>query len=72
MAIGLILKDDTVEVFALDREIEKNDQNQLQLDTMQDFDLKAYTNVKENSTMEYLSTDDIARRLLEYDHVLAY
>lgn len=72
MAIGIILKDDIVEVYVLDRKVEINEQNQLYLETIQVLELQAYTNVKENNTMEYLPTEEIARQLLQYDHVLAY
>ena len=72
MAIGIILLDDIIEIYVLDREIEKNDQNQLYLETIQDLELQVYSNVKENDTMEYLPIEDIARQLKQYDHILAY
>jgi len=72
MAIGIILLDDIIEIYVLDREIEKTEQNQLYLETIQDLELQAYTNVKANDTMEYLPLDQIAKQLKQYDHVLAY
>ena len=72
MAIGIILLDDIIEVYVLDREIEKTEQNKLYLESIQDFEIQAYSNVKNNDTMEYLSIEDIARQLSRYDHVLAY
>lgn len=72
MAVGIILLDDIIEVYVLDREVEKNEQNQLYLETIQDLELQAYSNVKENDTMQFLSTEEIARQLIQYDHVLAY
>jgi len=35
-------------------------------------EMKIYTNTKENPDFEYLSTEDIARRLLDYDVVIPY
>ena len=72
MAIGIILLDDIVEIYVLDKEIEKTEQNQLYLDSIQDFEIQTYSNVKANDTMEYLSIEDISRQLSQYDHVLAY
>ena len=72
MAIGIILKDDVIEIFVLDRKVEETEQNQLYLESIQDFEIQAYSNVKANDTMEYLSIEDISRQLSQYDHVLAY
>ncbi len=72
MAIGLTLMDDTVDIYVLDRVVAPTGQNQLNLDTIQDMELKAWSNVRANETMEYLAREEIAARLLDYDHVLAY
>ena len=72
MAIGIILLDDVIEIYVLDKEIEKTEQNQLYLDSIQDFEIQAYSNVKANDTMKYLSIEEISRQLSQYDHVLAY
>jgi hypothetical protein len=72
MAIGIILLDDIIEVYILDQKIEETEQNQLYLETIRDLEIKAYTNVEENHTIEYLPTEEIARQLSDYDHVLAY
>ena len=72
MAIGIILLDDIIEIYVLDREIEQSEQNLLYLDSIQDFEIQAYSNVKANDTMEYLSIEEISRQLSQYDHILAY
>lgn len=72
MTIGLILKDDIIDVYVLDKIIESTAQNQLNLETMQDMEMKAYSNIRENDTMDHLTTEEIAGRLSQYDHVLAY
>ena len=72
MGIGMILADDEVNVFVLDSKVEENDDNNLNVETMGDMDVKLYTNCKDNADMEYLSTEDIAKKLLEYDNILPY
>lgn len=72
MAIGIILMDDIIEIYVLDGKIEETEQNLLYLETIRDLEIKAYTNVQANSSMQYLSIPDIARKLLLHDHVLAY
>lgn len=72
MAIGIILMDDIIEVYVLDSKIEETEQNLLYLETIRDLEIKAYTNVRANSSMHYLSIPDIARNILLHDHVLAY
>jgi len=44
----------------------------MNLETMGDMDIKVFTNFKGNENMEYLSTEEIAQKLLEYDHILPY
>ena len=72
MAVGMILADDEVSAFILDREVEKTDDNDLNIETMGDMDVKTFTNFKGNANMEYTSTEDIANKLLEYDNILPY
>ncbi|UCH45461.1 MAG: hypothetical protein JSV11_01790, partial [Nitrospiraceae bacterium] len=60
MAVGMILADDEVSAFILDREVEKTDDNDLNIETMGDMDVKTFTNFKGNANMEYISTEDIA------------
>ncbi len=72
MGVGMILADDAVDAYVLDREVEKTDDNDLNLETMGDMDVNVFTNFKGNENIEYLSTEEIARKLLEYDHILPY
>jgi len=72
MAVGMILLDDIIDVYVLDRKVEDNDQNNLNLETMGDLDISLYTNTKENGNMIKLTTREIADRLLDYDTVLMY
>lgn len=72
MAVGIILMDDTIDVYVLDCIIEKNEQHDLYLETFELMEMNAYSNMAENETMQRLSIAEIAVRLPFYDHVLAY
>jgi len=72
MALGLLLLDDIVDVFFLDRAIENTEKNQLQLKTAQEMEINLYTNCSENQDIEQLSVEEIADKLATYDIVLAY
>ena len=72
MSLGLTLLDDLVDVYVLGRKLETTGELALHLQTVKDMDMKIYTDCKENGDAEFLSTEEIARRLPEYDHVLPY
>jgi hypothetical protein len=72
MGVGMMLADDLVNVFIMDRKVEENENNMLNLETMNDMDIKTYTNFKGNENIEYLSTEEIAQKLLEFDQILPY
>ncbi len=72
MAVGLTLVDDTVDVYVLDGKIEDTQSNATNIETMEMMELDIYTNCRENEGLEYLSTEEIARKLLEYDGVVPY
>ena len=72
MALGITLKDDIINVFVLDRKVEKTEDNNLNIETMRDLDVNFYTNHKANGHMEYLSTEEIALKILECDHIIPY
>ena len=72
MAVGTILLDDTIDVFVLDRPVEETGENTLYVETIQDLEMNAYSNVPENNGMRLMTTTELAEKLLEYDHVLPY
>lgn len=69
---GLIMMDDAVDVFVLDRKISDDSETQRTFELVQDMGLNVYTNSTENPDLEYLSTKDIALKLLEYDIIDPY
>ncbi|OGA15517.1 MAG: hypothetical protein A3H33_11675 [Betaproteobacteria bacterium RIFCSPLOWO2_02_FULL_65_20] len=72
MSLGLILLDDLVDVYVLDKKLHATEETELHVETMKVMDMQIYTNCRENEGMEYLPVDEIARRLPQYDHILAY
>jgi hypothetical protein len=72
MGVGAMLADDLITVFVMDRKVEEADDNMMNLETMNDMDIKTYTNFKGNENIEYISTEEIAQKLLEFDLILPY
>ena len=72
MAVGLTLGDDEVDVFVMDNKLDDSDEAvSLNVETCNELDIKIYSNNPENN-FEQMSTDDIARALVNYDTVLPY
>ena len=72
MAVGLTLEDDEVNVFVMDNKLDDSDEGvSLNVETCTDLDVKIYSNNPANN-FEQMSTDDIARALVNYDSVLPY
>jgi hypothetical protein len=72
VAGGLTLADDTIEVFVLDRKLDKNDSEVARpLELVMDLDLKVYSNNAENG-FTTITLEEMARKLLEYDFVVPY
>ncbi len=72
MAVGIILLDDIIDVYVLDHKVEKSEQHDLYLETIEMMEMNAFSNVAENKEMTLLTMEEIASRLPSYDHVLAY
>jgi hypothetical protein len=72
VAGGLTLADDTIEVFVLDRKLDKTDKEIAgPLELVTDLDLKVYSNNPENG-FTTITVDEMAKKLLEYDLVVPY
>lgn len=72
MSLGLILMDDSVAVFLLDSELEKTESNMDTIELMQEMDINVYSNNTVNEDLQYMPFQEIALKLTEYDHILAY
>jgi hypothetical protein len=72
VAGGLTLADDTIEVFILDRKLDKNDPEIAQpLELVNDLELKVYSNNAENGYTT-ITLEEMSKKLLEYDFVVPY
>lgn len=72
MAVGMTIMVDHVDVYVLDREVERNEKNELNLETLRELGRPVFTNYEKNPDMEFLPTEEIAKKLLDYDHVIPY
>lgn len=72
MSLGLILVDDLVDVYVLDKKLQASEETALHVETLKEMDIPIYTDCRENEGMNYLPSDEIALRLPQYDHILAY
>lgn len=72
VAGGLTLADDTIEVFVLDRKLDKDNPEVSQpLELVTELDLKIYSNNPDNGYTT-ITVEEMAKKLLEYDHVVPY
>ena len=72
VAGGLTLADDIIDVFVLDRKLDRNDPAiATPLELVADLDLKVYSNNAENG-FTMITIEEMAKKLLEYDHVVPY
>ena len=72
VAGGLTLADDTIEIFVLDRKLDKNDPERAQpLELATDLELKMYSNNPENGYTT-ITLEEMSKKLLEYDLVVPY
>lgn len=72
MALGLLLLDDTVDVYVLGPALEATEETAQHLEAMREFETAIYSDSDAGAGAERLTTEEIARRLAGYDHVLAY
>ncbi len=72
VAGGLTLADDTIEIFVLDRKLDRNaSEVAMPLELVSDLDLKMYSNNPENGNT-VVTLEVLAKKLLEYDVVVPY
>ncbi len=72
VAGGLTLADDTIEIFVLDRKLDRNaSEVAMPLELVYDLDLKMYSNNPENGNT-VVTLEVLAKKLLEYDVVVPY
>lgn len=72
MSLGLTLVDDIVDVYLMDSRLEKSEQNASDLELMREMEITLYTNDAASEGMEYRTTEEIAKQLTHYDHIIPY
>ncbi len=72
MALGLTLMDDTVNVFLLGKTFDLSEGDAANKELMEEMDIAFFTDDAGNADTQYLPTDEVARRLIGYDHVIPY
>ncbi|MBF0336652.1 MAG: hypothetical protein HQL05_02350 [Nitrospirae bacterium] len=72
MSIGITVMDDIIDVFILDKKIVENEENSMNLEMIKDMGMNLCTNIKDYDDIQYVTTEEIGSKLLEYDNILAY
>ncbi|MCK5138908.1 MAG: hypothetical protein KAQ85_03610 [Thermodesulfovibrionia bacterium] len=70
MSIGLTVLSDKVDIFLTDT-FERDETNENHLEAIGDLKLKVYSTVP-GTEFEYISPEELADKLLEYDKVVPY
>lgn len=71
MGLGLTILNDQIDIYLM-RRLESFIEHSPDLDLIKELGLKIYTFTEENRDFKYLSPEEGAQRLLDYDIVLAY
>ncbi|MBF0463619.1 MAG: hypothetical protein HQK88_04580 [Nitrospirae bacterium] len=72
MSVGITVMDDIIEVFILDNKVVSNEENDMNMDMIKEMDMTMFTNISNYDDIKYISTEEIAKKLLEYDNIIAY
>ncbi len=72
MSLGLTLMDDAVHVYLLDKRFDLSEADSINIEMMKELDVEFFTNNQENEDAEHVSTEEMARKLTDYDHVIPY
>lgn len=71
MAVGLTLADDQVSAFVMDDKVEPDEDMEMNIESLKDMGGNIYTNNPDNP-FDQMSTEEIAKALLEHDIIVAY
>ena len=72
ISAGITVLDDVIDIFVLDKKVAADEDTQRNYGLCKDLGLNMFTNSKENSDLEFLETEAIADKLLEYDIIDPY
>lgn len=72
MALGIAILDDSVDIYLLDNELKETEKNLMNLEMIRAMGLKIFTNQGKRNGIIYLTIEEIADKLLNYDHIISY
>lgn len=72
MALGLTLADDAITVFNIGAPIERNDDNNLNIESLEMMECTLYSINAVDEGFEQITMQALPEKLLEYDHVVPY
>jgi hypothetical protein len=72
MAVGITLMDDSISIFVLDGDVEVTEENTLNLETAEMMEMELFSNHSGNNGFTAISNEQLAHKLLEYDHIIPY
>ncbi len=72
MALGLTLMDDHVDVFFFDKKFDWTELDLTNIEVLKELEAGFFSDHSANEETEYVATEEMARRLTEYDHVIPY
>ncbi|WP_455222758.1 hypothetical protein [Kaarinaea lacus] len=72
MSIGLTLADDEVDVYFMDQKLTHTGDNDLNIETGKELGVGLYSTCEETDDLILISQEELAGKLLNYDHILPY
>ena len=72
MSLGLTLMDDAIHVYLVGKKFDLSEADSVNVEMMKDLDVEFFTDDQGNEAAEHVSTEEMARKLTDYDHVIAY
>jgi hypothetical protein len=72
MGLGLVLADDEVTVFNLGAPIDRNEDNNLNIESLEMMDCVLYSVNGTDEGFQQMTMQEVPLKLLEYDHVIPY
>ena len=72
MSLGLTLKDDVIDIFVLNRILERSKKTALNIETAKEMGMQIYSNVEQGEEVKFIPAVEMAETLLSYDHTLPY
>lgn len=71
MAIGLTIFND-VDIYIFDRKLILTDEVLPSLEMIREIGMGFYTNIRMNEGIEHITTENAAKKLMQYDNILPY